>query len=106
MPCLASRYACPDRVSLPDGVAAAQISGSRPPTLDRGRGGGSRSGNFRPRGQAMASDPLPYARPRPGTQPPVLYPDYASTQKRAPKRAPIRLEHTLSETTGPVFEGG
>ncbi|TMK12399.1 MAG: protocatechuate 3,4-dioxygenase subunit beta, partial [Alphaproteobacteria bacterium] len=48
----------------------------------------------------MASDPLPYARPRPGTQPPVLYPDYASTQKRAPKRAPLRVEHTLSETTG------
>src|SRR5881398_367722 len=54
----------------------------------------------------MASEPLPYARPRPGTQPPVLYPDYASTQKRAPKRAPLRLEHTLSETTGPVFEDG
>jgi len=54
----------------------------------------------------MASEPLPYARPRPGTQPPVLYPDYASTQKRAPKRAPLRVEHTLSETTGPVFEDG
>src|SRR5436190_23771159 len=54
----------------------------------------------------MASDPLPYARPRPGTQPLVLYPDYASTQKRAPKRPPLRLEHTLSETTGPVFEDG
>src|SRR5207237_2558345 len=39
--------------------------------LDRRRGGGSRSGT-RSRGQAMASDPLPYARPRPGTQPPVL----------------------------------
>src|SRR5437868_3708663 len=59
---------------------------------------------FRSRGQTMASDPLPYVRPRPGTQPPVLYPDYASTQKRAPKRAPIRLAHTLSETTGPAFE--
>src|SRR5207248_1435099 len=43
----------------------------------------------------MASEPLPYARPRPGTQPPVLYPDYASTQKRAPKRAPL----------GPNFTG-
>ncbi|MBV9967266.1 MAG: protocatechuate 3,4-dioxygenase subunit beta, partial [Alphaproteobacteria bacterium] len=52
----------------------------------------------------MASDPLPYQRPRAGTQPPALYPDYASTQKRAPKRKPIRFEHTLSETTGPVFE--
>src|SRR5205085_108704 len=58
------------------------------------------------RGQAMATDPPPYARPRAGTQPPPLYPDYASTVKRAPKRPPIRFEHTLSETTGPVFEGG
>src|SRR5436305_14791292 len=54
----------------------------------------------------MATDPLPYDRPRTGTQPPTLYPDYASTTKRAPKRPPIRFEHTLSETTGPVFEGG
>jgi len=54
----------------------------------------------------MATDPPAFARPRPGTQPPPLYPDYASTQKRAPKRPPIRFEHTLSETTGPVFEGG
>src|SRR5438874_1183358 len=51
----------------------------------------------------MATDPPAFARPRPGTQPPPLYPDYASTQKRAPKRPPIRFEHTLSETTGPVF---
>src|SRR5205085_11683881 len=57
----------------------------------------------RSRGQTMASDPLPYQRPRPGTQPPTLYPDYASTVKRAPKRAPIRFEHTLSEVTGPSF---
>src|SRR5436305_7770515 len=55
----------------------------------------------RSRGQAMASDPLPYQRPRPGTQPPTLYPDYASTVKRAPKRKPIRFEHTLSEVTVP-----
>ena len=38
----------------------------------------------------MATDPLPYARPRAGTEPPTLYPDYASTQKRAPKRPPKR----------------
>ena len=54
----------------------------------------------------MTSDPLPYARPRPGTQPPTLYPDYHSTVKRSPKRAPIRFEHTLSEVTGPVFADG
>ncbi len=54
----------------------------------------------------MTTSPPPFARPRPGTQPPYLYPDYASTVKRAPKRAPIRFEHTLSEVTGPVFTEG
>jgi len=49
---------------------------------------------------------LAFARPRPGTQPPDLYPDYASTVRRAPGRAPIRFDHTLSEITGPVFAGG
>jgi len=47
-----------------------------------------------------------FARPREGTQPPYLYPDYASTVKRAPKRIPLRVEHTLSEITGPTFEDG
>jgi protocatechuate 3,4-dioxygenase beta subunit len=51
----------------------------------------------------MTTDPQSFARPRPGTQPPYLYPDYASTVKRAPKRALIPFEHTLSEVTGPVF---
>ena len=51
----------------------------------------------------MTTDPQPFARPRPGTQPPYLYPDYQSTVKRAPKRALIRFEHTLSEVTGPDF---
>ena len=51
----------------------------------------------------MTQEPLPFDRPRPGAQPPDLYPDYASTVKRAPHRAPIRFEHTLSEVTGPVF---
>lgn len=49
---------------------------------------------------------LEFARPRPGTQPPTLYPDYASTVKRAPRRAPVRFEHTLSEVTGPGFSDG
>ncbi len=47
-----------------------------------------------------------FARSRPDRQPPYLYPDYGSTVKRAPRRAPIRVEHTLSEVTGPVFAGG
>ncbi|HEX6443177.1 MAG TPA: hypothetical protein VF007_13380, partial [Stellaceae bacterium] len=49
------------------------------------------------------TDPAPFARPRPDTQPPYLYPDYASTVKRSPKRPLIRVDHTLSEATGPVF---
>jgi protocatechuate 3,4-dioxygenase beta subunit len=53
----------------------------------------------------MAASPPPFVRPRDGTQPPYLYPDYGSTVKRAPKRAPVRLEHTLSEITGPTFSG-
>jgi protocatechuate 3,4-dioxygenase beta subunit len=40
----------------------------------------------------------------PGTQPPYDWPDYASTIKRHPLRAPIALAHSLSEITGPSFE--
>lgn len=54
----------------------------------------------------MTDEYLPFARPRAGTQPPVLYPDYQSTQKRAPQRPPIHFAHTLSEMTGPSFGGG
>ncbi len=36
-------------------------------------------------------------------QPPYLYPDYRSTQLRAPKRPLVILPHTLSELTGPTF---
>jgi protocatechuate 3,4-dioxygenase beta subunit len=50
--------------------------------------------------------PLPFSREHDGGQPPYLYPDYASTVKRSPRRAPILVEHTLSELTGPVFSGG
>jgi len=38
-----------------------------------------------------------------GTQPPYLYPPYASTVKRAPMRPQIAVPQTLSELTGPVF---
>jgi len=47
-----------------------------------------------------------YRRERPGNHPPYDYPAYTSTVKRAPRRAPIRLEHTLTEITGPTFAGG
>ncbi len=54
----------------------------------------------------MTNAPRPYARERKGGQPAYLHPDYASTVKRAPKRRLIRLDHTLSEVTGPTFTSG
>jgi protocatechuate 3,4-dioxygenase beta subunit len=51
-------------------------------------------------------DVRPYRREKPGNHPPYLYPDYASTVKRAPKRALHPLDATLTEVTGPVFSGG
>ena len=41
-----------------------------------------------------------------GIQPPYLYPDYVGTRFRAPKRPPIILPETLSDTTGPAFGRG
>jgi protocatechuate 3,4-dioxygenase, beta subunit len=54
----------------------------------------------------MSTTLRPFAPVREGAQPPYLYPDYASTLKRAPKHPPIRLEQTLTEVTGPVFADG
>ena len=45
--------------------------------------------------------PVGYRRERPGVHPPYDHPAYSSTHKRAPRHAPVRLEHTLSEITGP-----
>ena len=42
-----------------------------------------------------------YRRSPEGTQPAYLHPEYRSSRKRAPSQAPILLEHTLSEWTGP-----
>jgi protocatechuate 3,4-dioxygenase beta subunit len=44
-----------------------------------------------------------YRREDAGAQPPNNYAAYASTLRRAPQHAPIRLEQTLSEITGPRF---
>ena len=44
-----------------------------------------------------------YRRPAEGTQPPHLHPPYRSSLKRAPREALVRMEHTLSEVTGPTF---
>ena len=43
----------------------------------------------------------PYARPLPGTQPPLDSPQYGSTRARAPLLAPIRAPHTLTEASSP-----
>lgn len=47
------------------------------------------------------STPAGYRREAPGSHPPTAHPAYASTQKRSPAHEPIRIEHTLSEITGP-----
>jgi protocatechuate 3,4-dioxygenase beta subunit len=44
-----------------------------------------------------------YRRETSGAHPPYDHPAYASTHKRTPRHAPVRLEHTLSEITGPHF---
>ncbi|MDB5412442.1 MAG: protocatechuate 3,4-dioxygenase subunit beta [Rubritepida sp.] len=49
------------------------------------------------------SDPIPYARALPGTQPPLDAPAYGSTHSRAPRQAPIRAPHTLTEASSPRF---
>ena len=57
---------------------------------------------------SAATKPAPralrgYRADDPGTQPAYLYPPYASTQKRAPHEALVRLPWSLSEVTGPLF---
>jgi protocatechuate 3,4-dioxygenase, beta subunit len=49
------------------------------------------------------SDLVGYRKPHAGTQPALLHPPYASTQKRAPLRPLIPLPQTVSELTGPQF---
>ena len=44
-----------------------------------------------------------YRRPYWNTQPEYLFPQYASTVKRAPSQPLVVLPHTLSEVTAPVF---
>ncbi|MGH7781205.1 MAG: protocatechuate 3,4-dioxygenase subunit beta [Candidatus Binataceae bacterium] len=45
-----------------------------------------------------------YRRPGPGVHPPNDSPAYASTAKRAPRNAAIKIPHTVSEITGPRFD--
>jgi protocatechuate 3,4-dioxygenase, beta subunit len=55
---------------------------------------------------SRGEDARSFSRPLSGEQPPYLYEPYRSTIKRAPRRAPIPLQQTLSETTGPSFSRG
>lgn len=41
----------------------------------------------------------------PAVQPPALAPTYRSSRLRAPTHPPLRIAPTLTETTGPVFDG-
>jgi protocatechuate 3,4-dioxygenase beta subunit len=44
-----------------------------------------------------------FPRPEPTSQPPLLYPPYTCSVRRAPTRPLILLPHTLSELTGPLY---
>jgi protocatechuate 3,4-dioxygenase, beta subunit len=46
---------------------------------------------------------VPYMRPDPASQPPLLYEPYRATVLRSPRKPLIFLPHTLSEVTGPVY---
>jgi len=48
-------------------------------------------------------DVVGYRREVPGSQPAHLFPAYASTVKRAPSQSLIKIPHTLTEVTGPLF---
>jgi protocatechuate 3,4-dioxygenase, beta subunit len=52
---------------------------------------------------AANGDVLGYRHDDLKVDPPYLFPDYASTQTRAPKKPLVPLRHTLSEVTGPVY---
>ncbi|MCX7372157.1 MAG: protocatechuate 3,4-dioxygenase subunit beta [Alphaproteobacteria bacterium] len=49
------------------------------------------------------TDPLGYRYPAPGQMPPMDAPGYGSTHKRHARHAPIRIPHTLTETSAPRF---
>ncbi|HYM32111.1 MAG TPA: protocatechuate 3,4-dioxygenase subunit beta [Candidatus Cybelea sp.] len=49
------------------------------------------------------ADPIGYRRHEPGTQPAYLHAPYASSVRRSPSRPLVRLPHTLTEVTGPLF---
>ena len=51
-------------------------------------------------------EPHAYRRPASGIHPDNDSPAYVSTQRRHPLQPPVRIPHTLTETTGPVYRAG
>ncbi len=49
------------------------------------------------------SDPVPFRPHVAGTQPAYDTPTYGSTHKRHPTQRALRIPHTVTETTGPMF---
>jgi len=49
------------------------------------------------------TDPIPFRPHVAGTQPAYDTPSYGSTHKRHPNQPVLRIPHTITETTGPVF---
>ena len=52
------------------------------------------------------SEPVGYRRDSQDDHPPALYEGYKSTVFRSPKRQPIKINHSLTEITGPLFGHG
>src|SRR6516164_10299160 len=48
-------------------------------------------------------DPVPFRAYQAGTQPPYDAPAYGSTHKRHPQEGLVRLPHTVTEISGPLF---
>jgi protocatechuate 3,4-dioxygenase beta subunit len=56
--------------------------------------------------EVTMSEPVGYRRDSQDDHPPALYKGYKSTVLRSPKRPPIKINHTLTEITGPLFGHG
>ena len=93
------RLAPQDR-QRPEGDARADRAGAgRAARAARAHAPGARD-------RLMGEQHLFRLRPEPpGSQPANLHPAYGSTVKRAPQHAPIAIEPTLSEATGPLGGG-
>jgi len=51
----------------------------------------------------MTTDTAPFRPTTAGSQPPNNSPDYGSTRLRHPGQPPLRIPHSVTETTGPLF---